>query len=124
MSCQAITQKGTQCSRNSMDESDYCWQHDRIYCSVPINKFDKPQIKQKQTDVNQEAEIKKLKKENKILQDKNKELEDKNKELENENDELEIEVQELRRQLRFLQRQKSKVKTKLFTEKFLVEVSD
>jgi len=25
--CVAITQKGTQCSRNAEDGSDYCWQH-------------------------------------------------------------------------------------------------
>ncbi len=25
--CMAITQKGTQCKRNAMEGSDYCWQH-------------------------------------------------------------------------------------------------
>jgi len=27
--CQAITKKGTQCSRNAQAEGSYCWQHAR-----------------------------------------------------------------------------------------------
>lgn len=31
MSCEAITAKGSQCLRNAISDSDYCWQHDRMY---------------------------------------------------------------------------------------------
>ncbi len=34
--CQAITAKGTQCSRNASEGSDYCWQHQKVSKSSEI----------------------------------------------------------------------------------------
>ena len=38
MRCKAITQKGTQCSRNAIGNSGYCSQHTKIYSSDSQNK--------------------------------------------------------------------------------------
>lgn len=32
--CKAITKKGTQCSRNAEEGSDYCWQHNKTKSNV------------------------------------------------------------------------------------------